>query len=116
MGNAEHDPDALNWFTTYFSIGVIIGAPISTCQLTVIHPRYWLPSCTVAWSFCVLFMYKAENKETLYGLRLVYPRPVQHILYEVNWPGSAAVFLKLVPTLVLFTLYGFFLKDILSIY
>ncbi|KAM3504492.1 hypothetical protein MY10362_003540 [Beauveria mimosiformis] len=59
----------LNWFTTYFSIGVIIGAPISTCMLTVVQPRYWLPFCTMGWSFFVLFMYKAQNAETLYGLR-----------------------------------------------
>ncbi|OAA56405.1 Major facilitator superfamily domain, general substrate transporter [Cordyceps fumosorosea ARSEF 2679] len=59
----------LNWFTTYFSVGVIIGAPISTCMLTVIQPRFWLPFCTMGWSFFVLFMYKAENAATLYALR-----------------------------------------------
>lgn len=62
-------PDDLNWYTTYFSIGVIIGAPISTCLLTIVHPRFLLPACTIAWSFCVLFMYKAENSATLFGLR-----------------------------------------------
>ncbi|OAA69282.1 Major facilitator superfamily domain, general substrate transporter [Akanthomyces lecanii RCEF 1005] len=61
--------NALNWFTTYFSIGVIIGAPISTCMLTIVQPRYWLPFCTMGWSFFVLFMYKAQNVSTLYGLR-----------------------------------------------
>ncbi|XWX00314.1 hypothetical protein V2A60_008334 [Cordyceps javanica] len=59
----------LNWFTTYFSVGVIIGAPISTCMLTIIQPRFWLPFCTMGWSFFVLFMYKAENAATLYALR-----------------------------------------------
>ncbi|KAJ3493703.1 hypothetical protein NLG97_g4567 [Lecanicillium saksenae] len=65
--NLKHDE--LNWFTTYFSIGVIIGAPISTCMLTIVQPRYWLPFCTLCWSFFVLFMYKAQNASTLYGLR-----------------------------------------------
>ncbi|ATY63245.1 major facilitator superfamily transporter [Cordyceps militaris] len=59
----------LNWFTTYFSVGIIIGAPISTCMLTVVQPRYWLPFCTIAWSFFVLFMYKSENASTLFALR-----------------------------------------------
>ncbi|KAK2603420.1 hypothetical protein QQS21_004370 [Conoideocrella luteorostrata] len=61
--------DQLNWLTTYFNIGIIVGAPISTSLLTVIQPRFWLPFCTSCWSFFVLFMYKAQNIETLYGLR-----------------------------------------------
>lgn len=63
------DGNELNWFTTYFSVGVIIGAPISTCMLTLVQPRYWLPFCTMVWSFFVLFMYKAESAGTLYALR-----------------------------------------------
>ncbi|CEJ87145.1 hypothetical protein VHEMI04319 [[Torrubiella] hemipterigena] len=76
-------PDDLNWYTTYFNIGIIIGAPISTCLITVIHPRYWLPACTFAWSFCVLFMYKAQNSQTIFGLRFVCG------LFEAGaYPGS----------------------------
>ncbi|KAE8141391.1 major facilitator superfamily domain-containing protein [Aspergillus pseudotamarii] len=59
----------LNWFTTFFNIGIIIGAPFFTAGLTVIHPRYWLPTCTLIWSLLVLFMYKAESVNTIYILR-----------------------------------------------
>ncbi|GAD95623.1 pantothenate transporter, putative [Paecilomyces variotii No. 5] len=59
----------LNWFTTYFNIGIIVGGPFSTMALTVVRPRYWLPACTIAWSFFVLFIYKAETAKTVYILR-----------------------------------------------
>ncbi|KAJ5584268.1 major facilitator superfamily domain-containing protein [Penicillium hispanicum] len=59
----------LNWFTTYFNIGIIIGGPFFTMALTSIHPRYWLPACTMCWSLFVLFMYKAESARTIYILR-----------------------------------------------
>lgn len=59
----------LHWFTTYFNIGIIIGGPFFTMALTVFHPRYWLPACTLCWSFFVLFMYKAESAKTIYILR-----------------------------------------------
>ena len=35
----------------------------------MVAPRYWLPGSTLIMSLFVLFMYKAENVETLYGLR-----------------------------------------------
>ncbi|RKK95493.1 hypothetical protein BFJ68_g14779 [Fusarium oxysporum] len=59
----------LNWLTTYFNIGIIIGAPFSTIMLTFIKPRWWLPACTMAWSLLVLGMHKAETAKTLYILR-----------------------------------------------
>ncbi|OJJ82926.1 uncharacterized protein ASPGLDRAFT_129318 [Aspergillus glaucus CBS 516.65] len=57
------------WFTTYFNIGIILGGPFFTGALTVIRPRYWLPSCTIAWSFIVLFIYKTGDSKTIYILR-----------------------------------------------
>lgn len=59
----------LNWMTTWFNIGVILGAPASTLALTRINPRWWLPSCTTIWSLLVLFMYKATHVRTIYILR-----------------------------------------------
>ncbi|UNI23893.1 hypothetical protein JDV02_009685 [Purpureocillium takamizusanense] len=59
----------LNWLSTYFNIGIIIGSPFTATALTVIHPRFWLPACTVTWSVMVLCMYKATNVKTLYILR-----------------------------------------------
>ena len=63
------DGDQLNWFTTYFNIGIIVGAPFSTTVLTFIKPRWWLPGCTMVWSLLVLFMHKAESAKTLFVLR-----------------------------------------------
>ncbi|KAI2929243.1 hypothetical protein CBS147321_10841 [Aspergillus niger] len=59
----------LNWFTTYFNVGIMVGGPFITMGLTVIRPRYLLPVCTLIWSFFVLFMYKAQDANTLYILR-----------------------------------------------
>ncbi|KAL2402444.1 MFS transporter PfmaC [Exophiala dermatitidis] len=59
----------LNWFTTYFNIGIIVGAPFTTSVLTFINPRWWLPFCTTIWSFFVLFIYKAQLAKTIYILR-----------------------------------------------
>ncbi|KAJ0413156.1 major facilitator superfamily domain-containing protein [Aspergillus carlsbadensis] len=59
----------LNWFTTYFNIGIMVGGPFITMALTVIKPRYLLPVCTLIWSFFVLFMYKVQDAKTLYILR-----------------------------------------------
>ena len=59
----------LNWLSTFFNIGIIIGSPFTTTALTVIQPRYWLPACTVVWSVFVLCIYKAADVKTLYILR-----------------------------------------------
>ncbi|RAH65874.1 MFS general substrate transporter [Aspergillus aculeatinus CBS 121060] len=59
----------LNWLTTYFNIGIMVGGPFITMALTVTKPRYLLPTCTVIWSFFVLFMYKVQDIKTLYILR-----------------------------------------------
>ncbi|KAH6638878.1 major facilitator superfamily domain-containing protein [Boeremia exigua] len=54
---------------TYSAVGIMIGSPFSTLVLTRIQPRYWLPLCTMLWSFCVLGTYAAQNVETVYALR-----------------------------------------------
>ncbi|EKV21290.1 Major facilitator superfamily domain, general substrate transporter [Penicillium digitatum] len=59
----------LNWFTTYFNIGIMVGGPFITMALTVVRPRYLLPVSTLIWSFFVLFMYKVQDAKTLYILR-----------------------------------------------
>ncbi|KAF4438152.1 hypothetical protein F53441_12844 [Fusarium austroafricanum] len=59
----------LNWLTTYFNIGIIVGAPFSTMMLNYIKPRWRLPACTMAWSLFVLGMHKAGTVKTLYILR-----------------------------------------------
>lgn len=66
---ASAGQNELNWLSTFFNIGIIIGSPFTTTALTVIQPRYWLPACTVVWSVFVLCMYKATDVKTLYILR-----------------------------------------------
>ncbi|CAG8925386.1 unnamed protein product [Penicillium salamii] len=59
----------LNWFSTYFNIGIMVGGPFITMTLTVVRPRYLLPISTLIWSFFVLFMYKVQDAKSLYILR-----------------------------------------------
>lgn len=59
----------LNWCTTYFNIGIMVGGPFITMALTVVKPGYLLPASTMVWSFFVLFMYKVQDAKTLYVLR-----------------------------------------------
>ncbi|OXG13285.1 hypothetical protein C367_06168 [Cryptococcus neoformans Ze90-1] len=59
----------LNWMTTYFSIGIIVGAPFSTFVMTILRPSIWLPLQTIIWSCFVLFIYKCETATQIYVLR-----------------------------------------------
>ncbi|KAJ5362363.1 Major facilitator superfamily domain general substrate transporter [Penicillium brevicompactum] len=72
----------LSWMNTYFSIGAILGGPISNLALTIIRPRYWLPSCLFAWSLCVLFLFKCNHASEFYGLRFCIG-----FLESAAWPG-----------------------------
>ncbi|KAF1825744.1 MFS general substrate transporter [Dissoconium aciculare CBS 342.82] len=63
------DNNELNWLTTYYNIGIIVGAPFFTFGLTVVPPRYWLPGSTLIMALFVLSMFRAENIQALYGLR-----------------------------------------------
>ncbi|CAI7630366.1 unnamed protein product [Penicillium glandicola] len=47
--------DELSWMNTYFSIGAIVGGPISNLALTVIRPRYLMPSSFYGLRFCIGF-------------------------------------------------------------
>ncbi|TVY48770.1 Pantothenate transporter [Lachnellula occidentalis] len=59
----------LSWMNTYFNIGQILGGPIANMIITVIRPRYWLPSCLLVWSVFVLFLFKCETASEFYALR-----------------------------------------------
>lgn len=72
----------LSWMNTYFSIGAILGGPISNLALTVVRPRYWLPSCLFLWSLFVLFLYKCNHASELYALRFCIG-----LLESAAWPG-----------------------------
>lgn len=72
----------LSWMNTYFSIGVIIGGPISNIVLTVVRPRIWLPSCLLIWSLFVLFLFKCQTASQFYALRFCVG-----LLESAAWPG-----------------------------
>ncbi|KAL4903052.1 hypothetical protein BDW74DRAFT_186641 [Aspergillus multicolor] len=72
----------LSWMNTYFSIGVIIGGPISTLLLTKLRPRLWLTTCLFIWSLFVLFLYKASSAPTFYALRFCIG-----LFESAAWPG-----------------------------
>lgn len=65
------DGNELNLMNTLSAIGIMVGSPFSTLALTKIQPRYWLPLCTMLWSFCVLGIYPATDVRTIYALRYV---------------------------------------------
>lgn len=46
----EPEGNELNKMTTWFNVGVIVGAPFSNLILTVLRPRIWLPTCLSSWS------------------------------------------------------------------
>lgn len=81
--NCLLERNELNWFTTYFNIGIIIGGPFFTLALTVIQPRFWLPACTMLWSLFILFIYKAQDAKTVYILRYERPTTVMGLFI---WP------------------------------
>ncbi|CRL30464.1 Sucrose/H+ symporter, plant [Penicillium camemberti] len=72
----------LSWMNTYFSIGAILGGPISNLALTVVRPRFLLPSVLFTWSLFVLFMYKCNHASQLYGLRFCIG-----FFESAAWPG-----------------------------
>lgn len=59
----------LNYLTTYWTIGYIIGQVPSQIALTYVRPSIWLPSLELLWGFLVMAMAGAKNIETMYALR-----------------------------------------------
>ncbi|KAK7967178.1 uncharacterized protein PG986_001455 [Apiospora aurea] len=59
----------LNFLTTFWNIGYIIGQLPSQLILTKVRPSIWLPSLELMWSLIVMGMTGAKNVETLYALR-----------------------------------------------
>ncbi|OTB01858.1 hypothetical protein M426DRAFT_74909 [Hypoxylon sp. CI-4A] len=59
----------LNWMTTWFQIGYIVGQIPSQILLTKISPRWYLPAAEFLWAFFVLFIYKCQNAQQIYAIR-----------------------------------------------
>ncbi|TEA20509.1 Pantothenate transporter liz1 [Colletotrichum sidae] len=61
----------LNYLTTFFNIGYIIGQLPSQLILTRIRPSMWLPSLELIWSIIVMGMAGAKNIQTMCALRFL---------------------------------------------
>ncbi|CAJ2510610.1 Uu.00g062350.m01.CDS01 [Anthostomella pinea] len=72
----------LTWMNTFFNAGQLIGAPFANLIITVIRPRYWLPSCLLCWSLFVLFLYKCNTAHQFYALRFCIG-----LFESAAWPG-----------------------------
>ncbi|KAL4879919.1 major facilitator superfamily domain-containing protein [Aspergillus karnatakaensis] len=59
----------LNYLTTYWNIGYIIGQIPSQLILTKIRPSIWLPTLELLWSCLVMALAGAKNVQTIYALR-----------------------------------------------
>ncbi|EED17340.1 pantothenate transporter, putative [Talaromyces stipitatus ATCC 10500] len=59
----------LNYLTTYWTIGYIIGNLPSQVILTKVRPSIWLPTLEIIWSILVIGMAGAKNVTTIYTLR-----------------------------------------------
>ncbi|KAI0020598.1 MFS general substrate transporter [Xylariomycetidae sp. FL0641] len=72
----------LNWMTTWFQIGYIVGQIPSQILLTKISPRWYLPAAEFLWSLFVLFLYKCQNARQIYALRFFVG-----FIEAASWPG-----------------------------
>ncbi|KAI1498037.1 major facilitator superfamily transporter [Biscogniauxia marginata] len=72
----------LSWMNTFFNAGQLVGAPFANLVITVIRPRYWLPSCLMCWSVFVLFLYKCNTAPQFYALRFCIG-----LFESAAWPG-----------------------------
>ena len=59
----------LNYLTTYWNIGYILGQLPSQFMLTKIRPSIWLPTLELSWGFIVMGMAGSKNVTTMYVLR-----------------------------------------------
>ncbi|KAI2747441.1 hypothetical protein DTO013E5_1328 [Penicillium roqueforti] len=61
----------LNYLTTYWNIGYLIGQLPSQLVLTKIRPSIWLPALELLWRIFVMALASAKNVETLFALRFL---------------------------------------------
>lgn len=59
----------LNYLTTYWNIGYILGQIPSQLVLTKIRPSIWLPALELIWSFFVMAEAGAKDAKTIFALR-----------------------------------------------
>ncbi|KAJ4328903.1 hypothetical protein N0V84_000691 [Fusarium piperis] len=61
----------LNYLSTFWTVGYIIGQLPSQIIITKVRPSIWLPTAELIWSFIVIGMAGAKDVKTLCGLRFI---------------------------------------------
>ncbi|ERS98973.1 hypothetical protein HMPREF1624_04168 [Sporothrix schenckii ATCC 58251] len=59
----------LNYMTTCWTVGYVIGEVPSNLILTRVRPSIWIPACEVLWSVLTILTSKCNNVTQLYVLR-----------------------------------------------
>ncbi|KAI0479204.1 major facilitator superfamily domain-containing protein [Xylariaceae sp. FL0804] len=59
----------LNYMTTCWTVGYVIGEIPSNMLLTRVRPSIWIPACEVTWSVLTILLIKCQNANQLYVLR-----------------------------------------------
>ncbi|KUI64112.1 Pantothenate transporter liz1 [Cytospora mali] len=59
----------LNYMTTVWTVGYVIGEIPSNMLLTKIRPSIWIPACEVVWSILTILMCKCTSAKQIYVLR-----------------------------------------------
>ena len=61
----------LNYLSTFWTVGYIIGQLPSQIIITYIRPSIWLPTAELLWSFIVIGMAGVKDVKTLCALRFL---------------------------------------------
>ncbi|KAI2606545.1 MFS general substrate transporter [Hypoxylon sp. NC1633] len=59
----------LNYMTTCWTVGYVIGEIPSNMLLTKVRPSIWIPACEVVWSVLTILLSKCQTAEQIYVLR-----------------------------------------------
>ncbi|KAH8879916.1 MFS general substrate transporter [Thozetella sp. PMI_491] len=59
----------LNYMTTCWTVGYVLGEVPSNLLLTRVRPSLWIPACEVTWSVLTILMVKCTNVNQIYVLR-----------------------------------------------
>ncbi|PGH19020.1 hypothetical protein AJ79_00054 [Helicocarpus griseus UAMH5409] len=59
----------LNYMTSMYTAGYIIGEIPSNILLTKIRPSVWIPACEVVWSVLTILLTQCKNAQQIYALR-----------------------------------------------
>ncbi|KAH8599549.1 pantothenate transporter liz1 [Bisporella sp. PMI_857] len=59
----------LNYMTTFWTVGYVIGEIPSNMLLTRIRPSVWIPTCELTWSVLTILLSQCKSAQQIYVLR-----------------------------------------------